>query len=609
MKRVFNVVPQFFFVVKFFFRNHCNFKENYLAECSITVVRRFCGIQNIHVGHVIIMIRKPKKINLHTELGEKKMAERPPHRPTYYDVEYCGFLQELKIKIRLRIPDNTRYNSTSPILIDTRYLGGDLRLRTTTRHNPETNRVEAYTEVLAAPLESLVFSIRYWIWPVQNLANVHPHYFAYVKKLNTKSDTTSFCRDELIVDHLAIGLLYPPCDRESGYNRPPQFPTVEKRHIEFCAIIFIRPRRTINISLKDYRVPSINDVDTNHTLIIGNRRVRVHKNIVGQYVRDIVRDSRSGSEETTIHTTDMETLTDLLRFIYGYPTCQRRLESPALRDAAKEFGVKTLHNMCQSAILVEEARIAADPAMRKSINDFRRTLEGFEWRDYVHPYMNLTEPVVQNSTSSPTIIRPSDRYFEPDVPIRHQPSPSRRIETRFRVDQVEDLPPMPRKRSSPVVTKRPTSYRRPPGFGSAGGSHSTPSLDGERPSTPMIVMTPQIRSQDKVVLEGTTPRRYSPCSTDRDGNPIQPSDDPAKNDPFYEYGMEESPSSSLSPTRRRTTTIREDPLSIKDNRAVREYNSDPYHEFDSGERSSSSSTRYRKTTTCSDEETGDFDLK
>ncbi|XP_037047083.1 uncharacterized protein LOC119081934 isoform X2 [Bradysia coprophila] len=407
---------------------------------------------------------------------------------TFVNFQYSILGDVLTIRLQSRITLEELNEGPITIQFETDFLGDPLRLQITITHNRQTNQIEAYLQVRESPRRSLPFTIRYWIWPLQNVQQSRPQEFTYLYGVEERSAINPFCRAPLIVQYLA------PNNKAKGQRRT--------RFIAFCSEIVVRAEHNTKTALEDYLpvmfVPSkergsdSNKCDRSdsekcdHVILIGDQAIGAHRRHLvhsGFFRREFHR--IPAVNLTIITTISLEVLYDLLRFMYALVIHPTRLQSEDLLEAAREFEMGILINICESARNMQPQGVATGSSSIKKVEKattaakkvIAKITNSQEWSDTLKICTDFFEPIVQNPIG---YIR--DRVVIPDFlsglhgndqtgdsTTNPQPSSSADADD-FDGD---DLRPMQRKRSSPVQRRRPSIVSR-----SSSASSGVRSLDG-----------------------------------------------------------------------------------------------------------------------------------
>ncbi len=260
-------------------------------------------------------------------------------RPDIIEVDVNELANEVKIYINSRGIPPREFSQQSTVEVSAYFMNSELVVRIFTRHNFLTGNVEAYLEVVKGPHQSLKFKIRYGFMPFHLMAQ-RQQIFIYTQA-SRRSRRVHVCKFAALLDFLIA----------NDFNKDADF-------AEFVSTILVSPAER-PLALEEYRIPTVNAADCDHTIICDGREVRVHRRLLmgaSRFFHNRLRDHPDvtvtdiGQLEAPMRI-DMDTLTALLSFMYGITVSEHNLRTATLLGAAREYEMHGLFNLCQSSMI------------------------------------------------------------------------------------------------------------------------------------------------------------------------------------------------------------------------------------------------------------------
>lgn len=422
-------------------------------------------------------------------------------RPDIVDVSDDDFIGEMQLDIQSVIDSKTEFNTMGPIMFSVVYMKSPIVLQIILQHNNKTDMVEAFLEVLSiGSNNNLDFKINYGIDPFLLYRSAYQTLLYTTKNTRTKAygicDLTSLInfmvKNEYVMErrimHFVSRIIISRRDIKTRLSKF-KIPKVNDDtcdHRIVCGCFEIKAHSQILMRASKFFQRKLSQSPFNVTVI---NRLDKSKRI------------------------EKEVLTVLLRFMYGLNISEHNLRTTSLLHAAKEYEVDKLFEICESSMikqLDEEKAIEMAPellyigksenASRLSfaaanyiLKNYDTVMKGFQWKAASQLFKKFFETVKPNprkylreivtphirskstgdmTTSfsflhlSPRITRPIPAVIKDEASIattsERDTETTSEGETRGSQDTSlydfgsmdYDLEPVPRRRSSPVITRR-----------------------------------------------------------------------------------------------------------------------------------------------------------
>lgn len=340
--------------------------------------------------------------------------------------------------------------------------------------------VEAYVEIVSGPVAELSVKLQFGFIPFCPIARRVWDFFLYTGP-STRSQTINICPFDDLLEFLNSDLV------ASSYN-----------YAEFVGTLIVTPRVRPPVN-RLYRIPTINDADCDHQINCGGREIRVHRKLLinasRYFHRIFTTDPRCAvtdlGENPLTSEIGIDALSSVLHFMYGQLVSDHNLQTVTLMNAARILEVNTLFNVCERRMIdqmsvtmapellyigaSQKARRLEFEAAKFMLAHFSAVTNAWQWhgctqlfREYYTPVLanvrkhlrNIVFPEVRSrSENDIRSIGASFMLIDPQfIPtediVRESASRRHDQDNVLAVRLDSDFQPIPRKRTSPVSSRR-----------------------------------------------------------------------------------------------------------------------------------------------------------